>query len=47
MDQSITSLAIVKPSKGEDKGNGQSSNKLMVAEPAVDFRPQFTRIENF
>ncbi|PNX73193.1 hypothetical protein L195_g029092, partial [Trifolium pratense] len=42
MDQPSTSKAIVKHSKDEDKGNGQSTKTPMDVELAVDFRPQFT-----
>jgi hypothetical protein len=37
----------VKPSKVEDKGDGQSNNKPIVVEPAVDFRQQFTTDRKF
>jgi hypothetical protein len=47
MEQLSTSLVIVKPSKVEDKGDGQSNNKPIVVEPAVDFRQQFTTDRKF
>ncbi|MCI12239.1 protein FAR1-RELATED SEQUENCE 5, partial [Trifolium medium] len=47
MDQPNTSLVNVKPSKVEDKGDRQSTNKPMVVEPAIDFRLQFTTYRKF
>ncbi|MCI42864.1 hypothetical protein A2U01_0064101, partial [Trifolium medium] len=41
MGQPSYSKRIVKHSKDEDKGNGQSTKKPIDMELAVDFRPQF------
>jgi hypothetical protein len=42
-----TKTNTTESSKAEDKGDGQSSNKLMVVEPTVDYRPQFTTNRKF
>jgi hypothetical protein len=47
MYQPSTSLVIVKPTKVQDKGDGQSSYKPVVVEPAFDFRLQFTTDRKF
>ncbi|MCI11656.1 FAR1-related protein, partial [Trifolium medium] len=47
MDQSSTSMIIVKFSKDEDKGDGQSTDKPTVVELAVDFHLQFTTDRKF